>query len=270
MRKSRGKTPTSSSLWDWHSAEAYAKEKIITVDYSIIVPAYNEEDYLPDTLASLKESMAALPEFHGEIIVTDNNSSDRTAEIAEAAGARVVFEAHRQIARARNVGGREALGRYFIFVDSDTRISPALLRKTLTTLESGKHCGGGTIPEFDGHLKPWGKRFLKLWIFLSKTFKWACGAYVFCTREAFLETGGFDERYYASEEIHFSRALRRWGRKRGQRFVILDEPILTSARKQEWYSTRELLLMTLGILFHSRRLQNRDACHMWYRRPGDD
>ena len=215
--------------------------------------------------------MAALSEFCGEIVVTNNNSTDRTAAIAEQSGARVIFEEHRQIARARNAGGKEALGRYLIFVDGDTRISPALLRKTLTALECGECCGGGAIVESDGHLSPWVTRALKLWLFLSETFKWACGAYVFCTREAFLETGGFDERYYASEEVFFSRALARWGRKRGQSFVILKEPIITSNRKMEWYSEREMLFIILNMLFHFRPLRSRDACYkMWYRRPGED
>ena len=238
------------------------------IDYSIIIPAYNEEEYLPETLNSLKVSIDAFSEFKGEIIVTDNNSTDRTAAIAEEYGARVVFEEHRQISRARNAGAGEALGKYFIFIDGDTRISPSLLKKTLLTLESGEYCGGGTIVEFDGHLPFMAKCALQFWVFLSRTFKWACGAYVFCTRKAFIETGGFDERYYASEEIHFSRALRRWGRKNGRRFVILEEPIITSNRKITWYSKREQLIMFLGMLSHLKPFQNRNACYkMWYHHP---
>jgi glycosyltransferase involved in cell wall biosynthesis len=240
----------------------------IRIDYSIIIPAYNEEEYLPKTMASLKESMNALSEFRGEIVVTNNNSTDRTAAIAEESGARVIFEEHRQISRARNAGAQEALGRYLIFIDSDTTISPVLLKKTLTTLESEEYCGGGTILELDGHLSFLVKQALKMWLFLSRTFKWACGAYVFCTREAFIETGGFDERYYASEEIHFSRALRHWGQKKGKSFVILEEPILSSSRKVVWYSVWEILIMTFGLLLHFRPLRNRDACYkIWYQHP---
>ncbi|MFC1877621.1 glycosyltransferase [Thermodesulfobacteriota bacterium] len=243
-------------------------EENIRIDYSIIIPAYNEEVYLPKTLASVKESMNALNEFRGEIVVTNNNSTDRTAAIAEESGARVIFEEHRQISRARNAGAQEALGRYFIFIDSDTTISPVLLKKTLTALGSGECCGGGTIVEMDGHLPFLAKYALKMWLFLSRIFKWACGAYVFCTREVFIETGGFDERYYASEEIHFSRALRRWGQKQGKSFVILEEPIISSSRKVIWYSVWEILMMTFGLLFHFKPLRNRDACYkMWYRRP---
>ena len=238
------------------------------VDFSFIIPAYNEEEYLPATLSSLKDSMNAIGVFSGEIVVTNNNSTDRTAAIAKESGARVVFEKHRQISRARNAGAQEALGNYLIFIDSDTTISPVLLKKTLTALESGECCGGGTIPQFDGHLPFLGNVGLKVWAFLSRTFKWACGAYVFCTHEAFIETGGFDERYYASEEIHFSRALRRWGKKEGKNFIILEEPIISSCRKLVWYNTWEILLMTFGLLLHFKPLRNRDACYkMWYHHP---
>ena len=130
------------------------------------------------------------------------------------------------------------------------------------------YCGGGTIVEFDGHLPFMGKCVLQFWLFLSRTFKWACGAYVFCLREAFIDTGGFDERYYASEEIHFSRALRRWGRKKGKRIIILEEAIITSSRKLTWYSKWEQLRIFLGILFHLKPLQNMNACYkLWYHRP---
>jgi glycosyltransferase involved in cell wall biosynthesis len=243
----------------------------LNMDYSIIIPAYNEEDYLPHTLTNLIQSMKAIKNLKGEIIVTDNNSTDRTASIAGEFGARVVFEERRQISRARNTGAKAALGKYLIFVDSDTLISSNLLEKTLCTLASGKYCGGGTIVEFDGNLPFVAKCSLKTWLILSRTFKWACGAYVFCTRDAFMETGGFDERYYASEEIHFSRALRRWGWKHGKRFVILEEPIITSSRKLYWFSPREQLSIFLHIMIHLGSFQNRDICYkMWYQHPRKD
>jgi glycosyltransferase involved in cell wall biosynthesis len=240
----------------------------INIDYSIIIPAYNEEEYLPLTLESLIKSMNAVSKYKGEIIVTDNNSTDRTAAIAEEHGARVVFEEHRQISRARNAGAKSASGKYLIFVDSDTLISPSLLEKTLNALTSGRCCGGGAIVEFDGHLPFVAKCGLKTWVILSKTFKWACGAYCFCICDAFMETGGFDELYYASEEIHFSRAIRCWGRKYGKRFIILEEPIITSSRKLKWYGTMEILMMTCGMFFSLKPFQNRNACHkMWYQHP---
>ncbi|HQZ29985.1 MAG TPA: glycosyltransferase, partial [Verrucomicrobiales bacterium] len=76
-------------------------------DYAIIIPAYNEEALLAQTIASVREAMAGIGgEFgSGELIIVNNNSTDRTGEVAVEAGAdQVVFEPHNQIARARNAG----------------------------------------------------------------------------------------------------------------------------------------------------------------------
>jgi glycosyltransferase involved in cell wall biosynthesis len=65
-------------------------------DYSIVLPAYNEAALLPATLVQLREAMAEAP-LAGEVVVCDNNSTDATAELARAAGARVAFEPVNQI-----------------------------------------------------------------------------------------------------------------------------------------------------------------------------
>jgi glycosyltransferase involved in cell wall biosynthesis len=236
------------------------------VDYSIIIPAYNEEELLPGTLSALRRAMGAVETHRGEVLVTDNDSSDRTAEVARDGGAEVIFEEHRQIARSRNAGGAAARGRFLIFLDADTRITAALLRRTLETLEGGA-AGGGTRMSFEPLPERSAHRLAAFWNLISRRLRWACGAYVFCRREAFEAIGGFDERYYASEEIHFSRALKRWGRARGMPVTILDEPIYTSTRKLEWFGTRVLLRSLLRTALHPGRLRSREGCHLWYERP---
>ena len=117
-------------------------------DFTLVVPAYNEEAELPQSLPSFKAAMEASGR-RGELVVADNNSTDRTAEIAREHGARVVFEAHNQISRARNAGARDAEGKHLVFVDADTLIPPELLAAALANLESGKCCGGGAAVDFD-------------------------------------------------------------------------------------------------------------------------
>lgn len=237
------------------------------IDYSIVIPAHNEQAYLAATLASVRRAMSSIATHCGEIVVTDNDSTDLTSEVASEGGARVVFEEHRQIARARNVGGHFARGRYLIFLDADTCIDERLLRSTLAALGSGEVCGGGTLVQFDRPGSRPLERVARGWNWLSRRLRWACGAYVFCHRQAFIETGGFDERYYASEEIWFSRTLARWGRARRMRFVILDEPIVTSARKLEWFGLRGLFRMFFATLLRPGAIKRRDACAFWYTRP---
>ena len=97
------------------------------ISFSVIIPAYNEEALLAETIAEIRRGMDDLLPIAGEIIVVDNNSVDRTPKIATNAGARVVFEPINQISRARNSGAREAKGKYFFFVDADTVVPFPLL-----------------------------------------------------------------------------------------------------------------------------------------------
>jgi glycosyltransferase involved in cell wall biosynthesis len=237
----------------------------VTPDYSIVIPAYNEEALLPATLDALARAMAALADRPGEVIVVDNGSTDRTAGLARAHGARVVCEPHRQIARARNSGGRASRAQYLIFVDADTLVPPRLLAETLRVLDSGVCCGGGALIAFSRPVRgAWGAR---AWDAVSRLCQWAPGGYLFCLRQAFLDVGGFDERFYASEELHMSQALKRWGWRRRQRLVILDGPALTSPRKLEWFSRREILRHVLALGRDPGRLRSRETCQIWYERP---
>ncbi len=84
---------------------------------SVIIPAFNEEKYIERCVGSIVRALevhaARLADM--EIIVTDNNSTDATAEVARRAGAEVVFEPVNHISRARNAGARVATGEWLLF-----------------------------------------------------------------------------------------------------------------------------------------------------------
>jgi glycosyltransferase involved in cell wall biosynthesis len=237
-------------------------------DYSIVVPAYNEEHFLGPTLASLRAAMASERQ-PGEIVVCDNNSTDRTGEVARSAGARVAFEPVNPIARARNAGARAARGRFLLFVDADTLIPPELLVAALDCLRSGRACGGGSTVRLDGaDPSCLAARLVRLWNRFSRWRKLAAGSFLFVTREAFEAVGGFSVQVYASEEIWLSRALGRWGRPRGLDFTILDgHPPVTSNRKVDWFPAAAILGSTLILLLFPFALRSRRLCWFWYRRP---
>ncbi len=83
------------------------------IDLSIVIPAWNESKSLGETTRHINEALLAngTGDFSWEIIVCDNASTDGTATIAQDAGARVVFEPERGIARARNAGAAIAQGK---------------------------------------------------------------------------------------------------------------------------------------------------------------
>ena len=85
---------------------------------SIVMPCLNEEESVARCIAWAQEGLArtGLP---GEIIVTDNGSTDRSAEIARAAGARVVFQPLRGYGNAYHKGLAAATGTYIVMGDAD-------------------------------------------------------------------------------------------------------------------------------------------------------
>ncbi|MBU63616.1 MAG: glycosyl transferase family 2 [Opitutae bacterium] len=238
--------------------------------YSVIIPAYNEEVLLADTIAEVRRGMVDLLPLSGEMIVVDNNSVDRTPEIAIASGARVVFEPINQISRARNAGAREAKGKYLFFVDADTIVPRSLLKKSLNFMIEGDVGAGGSTLCFDSKL-PVGSSehfFAKFWNLISRSFRMAAGSFIFCRREAFQSIGGFSEKVFAGEEIFLSMALKRWCRKSGYVFRILNcNPVVTSSRKLFWHSKTRLFSVILLPMVFPFFLRSKRCCSFWYARP---
>lgn len=238
-------------------------------DYSIIVPAYNEEALLANTLAVLQKQMVGIA-LRGEIIVTDNNSTDRTADIARAAGAKVVFEPVNQISRARNTGARQAEGRYLVFIDADTVAPPGLLRTALNNLESGSCCGGGANVSPDAPVGRPVRAVLGYWNAISRIFGLAAGCFVYSRRDDFEACGGFSEKVYATEEIWFSIALKRIGKKSGRKFCIISNPmVVTSGRKLEWFNPLQQLTLLVILTVFPFMMRYKWMCGFWYKRPGE-
>ena len=240
-------------------------------DFAIIIPAYNEEDYLAATLASVREAVSAMP-GSATVVVVDNNSSDRTGEVAKTHGADlVVVEPHNQIARARNAGA-DAVKQieHLVFVDADTRITENLLRAALDNLDSEEVAGGGARVLMDQPVTPMVGWIVRTWNRVSVMRQLAAGSFFFCRRDAFDAVGGFDESVYAGEEVCLAKRIKRWGKKRGLDFRILEgETVVTSARKSSWFSTKDFV-MQIGLFFlFPWATRSKKLCGMWYRRPDE-
>ena len=234
---------------------------------SIIIPAFNEERLIMHCLDSVAESLAAnqKPGFTAEIIVVDNNSTDKTAELATQAAAKVVFEPINQIGRARNSGATVATGEWLLFVDADSLLNPGMVADILNMIESGQYVGCGSVMHMP-NLPWWGKAAIQLWTIFSVVFHWASGALVVCRADAFREVGGFNQELFAADEIDLSQLLKKWGRKHGLKFTILTRhPLVTSPRKVQLYSGWEIVSQILRVVFSPRRsLQDKKKLPIWY------
>ena len=226
---------------------------------SFVVPAYNEEVMLGETLRVLSASARSLGEPF-ELIVVDDGSIDATAAIAGAHGAEVLrVELHR-ISAVRNAGARVARGELLVFVDADTLVPPATLAQMLDAVSRGA-VGGGARVQLDSHGLPrWARALSAFGCWLVYRLRIAGGCFIFVRRAAFDAAGGFDERYFASEEIHLGQALKKIGR-----FTLVTAPVLSSGRKLRLFSGWQLLRH--GLRFAARgwpALRHREGLEFWY------
>jgi len=237
------------------------------VKISVVVPAFNEEQLLPESLKAINDASAAFVDagWTSELIVCDNNSTDRTAAIAAAAGARVVFEPINQISRARNAGAAAATGDWLLFIDADSFPTRALFADVVTAISDPRCVAGGSTVRIDlpgiGYDAAVG-----WWNFLSRRLKWAAGSFIFCEAAAFRELNGFTQKLYAAEEINLFRRLKRLARRRGRIITILSaHPLLTSDRKIHLYSLPEMLRFWIRTaLTGGRTLRNSKESFPWY------
>lgn len=230
---------------------------------SFVVPAHNEEHEISGCLAAIRNAASRCNCEH-EIIVVNDASTDDTARIAGAQSDRVVDVELRNIGAVRNAGAATATKSLLIFVDADTRLPAQTLREILETCSRGT-LGGGASVRFDQRLDAarylMAHSFIVLW---QDILRYAAGCLVFVRRDLFERIGGFEEQYFAAEELYLSRQIKRRGK-----FRIVRHPVITSARKMRTYGFWEVLIIatsallrgprswrskqTLGILYDARR-----------------
>jgi cellulose synthase/poly-beta-1,6-N-acetylglucosamine synthase-like glycosyltransferase len=225
---------------------------------SFIVPAHDEAALIGATLAALRGAADAL-QLDYETIVVDDASTDATATIARVAGAHVLHVSHRHIAATRNAGAAAAHGDRLLFVDADTLVDANVLAAAVAAMDRGA-VGGGCNVRLAGRVR-WTERVFTVALMqVFRRIRIAPGCFLFCTRAAFDAVGGFDQRWYAGEDVAMSRSLAAHGR-----FVILRESVLTSDRKLRTFAPREHLRLIWRFARGGRGiLHSRDALGIWY------
>ena len=237
-------------------------------DISIVIPAFNEEKLLASSLQAVKTAAEAFTAagLGWELVVCDNNSTDRTAGIARSEGAKVVFEPVNQIGRARNTGAAAASGRWLLFIDADSRPSRQLLADAADLARRPDVLLAGATVTLD-EAPPLVRLFCGLWNTASRLRRLVAGSFILVRATAFREVGGFDPRFFAGEEIDLAlRLQKRVGRRDKLRTVILHRhPLLTSGRKLRLYGKGELTRFLIKSLFRPLKTTgSREDCSLWY------
>ncbi len=161
---------------------------------SIVIAAHNEEALLPMCLQSIAAQDFPYPY---EIIVVDNASSDRTAEIAKCYGARVIIEPHLGLARACRTGFAYARAPIIARTDADTIVPTQWLRTISTYFAQHPEVVGISGPTFPLECSRTASLFFYpanvLWMYIEKLLG---NGFFFANmavrRNAYCKSGGFD------------------------------------------------------------------------------
>jgi glycosyltransferase involved in cell wall biosynthesis len=181
---------------------------------SVIVPTWNEEEYLGKCLGSIKNQA---PDHPSEVIVVDGGSTDRTAEIAMEYADKVLVEPGLPVGGARNVGAKEASGDILAFIDADTIACPSWLNEIVRTLRMNRSAvgvTGPTLPYQGSHMDELAYHIATGWVqrlSLRLGVPHVAGFNCAYRKAAFFKAGGFDERRQISEDIMLSMRIRHQG-----------------------------------------------------------
>jgi glycosyltransferase involved in cell wall biosynthesis len=222
--------------------------------FSLVIPAWNEEKYLPRLLETVD---IARQRYRGnvdhiEVIVADNVSSDATAEIARKHSCRVVPVEKRLIAAVRNGGAREARGEILCFTDADGRIHPETFNEIDDVMKSGRYVAGAS----GVRMERWSLGIVATWCVMVPMvviMRMDTGV-VFCRRDDFIAIGGYDENRHFAEDVQFLLDMRRLGRSRGQKLVRLRKSkVIASTRKfdkhGDWHYFTQMFRLAWRIFF---------------------
>ncbi|WP_295116385.1 glycosyltransferase [Ruminococcus sp.] len=200
------------------------------IKVSVIVPAHNEEKYVERCIKSVKQA-AARVKCGTEVIVVCNRCTDRTAELALAGGARVVYDESRCIASVRNAGIAAAKGKVIMTIDCDNRMTEDTIREVLGMLNSGRYIGGGAPLRFERYSPALRLNDLMCRAGFGLTGLY-CGIF-WAEKRSFDAIGGFVEKK-AGEDIATAKALRAYGKKQGKRYGCLRRNhLINSTRKYD-------------------------------------
>ena len=199
-----------------------------------------------------------------EIVVVNNVSTDQTAQVAAALGARVVECEIRNISAVRNAGIRAAQYSIVVMIDADSFLQDNAFTEVYSLMQKGKTIGGGFNVKFLAK-KPLIRILAPIFQFFIRMVAGISGAMFFFDRDSALAFGGFREDRLVAEDSSFSIQLRAYGKIHGQkRFVHLGNVTVGTLDRKDTDFVTIFGWLSQALLAFLGRKQTIKELGYWY------
>ncbi len=211
---------------------------------SVVVPAYNEEKYIGDCIDSLVRQ--DFPKQNYEVILVDNNCTDKTVSIAKKRGIKIVKEKRQGLVFALIKGIEESKGDIVVILNADCEASPSWLSRIV-----GEYRKNPSVVGVSNLIDYQPKNFLAtLAQFFSDlgvlfVFKNMIGGHMSFRKDAYLKVGGYSSNILMSEDVYISKKLKKVGVVK----IIKERLVKTSSRR--FIHVRTFLPYVFKIVFSS-------------------
>lgn len=201
------------------------------MDVTLVIPAYNEAAYIGATVDAARRYGGGFK----EIVVVDNASTDATAEVARAHGARVVHEPHKGLTAARQAGLEATSGEWIAYIDADTLLSPEWLAVAERVLREHPDAVSLSGPRRYFGAARWRLSLANaLWLMAPLIYRFVgymiLGGNFIAKRSALGAIGGFDRSIaFYGEDTDLARRLSTVGKE----LFRMDLVVYASARRFE-------------------------------------
>ncbi len=234
---------------------------------SIIIPAHNEENFIGATLDSIKNSIRFLHQqkkIPWEVIVVNNESTDRTEEVSVAKGARVLNFSKRNISAVRNYGIREASYDLIITIDADCILDQSAIAEIASYFSDEKSIGASL------NLKLKSESFYKRTIasilqFIVFNISGIKGAVFAFKKQEALSFGGFPEDKFIAEDSAFAFLFKKRAKEQGKRYGFIKSAGFSTIDRKDMslFQVFGLSIVLLKALFGFKL--NEKNLSFWYK-----
>lgn len=205
----------------------------MNLKYSIIIPCNNEESFIENLLKDLSKQTIGVKSY--EIIIVDNASNDKTAQIIwdfiynkSSLKIKIIHELKLGVSIARNSGAKIASGEILVFLDADNRVSENFLQN-IENKTTKKTIGGSfkTIP-YDGNYLI---SFIFIILEIIKRYGFKPFGKSFINKEIFYKIGKFNENIVLGENVEIFLKLKKYCKKNKKKIIHIKETIYCSSRR---------------------------------------